>query len=266
MVSIQSVQMGAPSSRASDLVAPFFMFTTSKWSSESERSSILHSLREHVTSRDYLSLALARQAPELATRVGRSHLYVLAPSLKSISRLALACGPGAPGLLIYDGEHWKATPKVEQADMPGAIARGMASTMRPGCYEYGIAPDGAFIGIVPKTLRNDLENSIIHNVDWHGIALFNIQAQRLLGDNTAAAINAYVTFVSAMAREVRTKNSKIIITAQLSFRYTTPETMIAAMHQVRGRVDGFYIAYPSNVGPPCAYCSPQNLDKVLDAL
>ena len=42
--------------------------------------------------------------------------------------------------------------------------------------------------------------------------------------------------------------------------------MIEAIHRLRGVVDGFYLAYPSNVGPPCAYCTPQNLATVLAAL
>jgi hypothetical protein len=42
--------------------------------------------------------------------------------------------------------------------------------------------------------------------------------------------------------------------------------MIVAIDQLCRVVDGFYLAYPSIVGPPCAYCSPTNLEQVLAAI
>jgi hypothetical protein len=69
--------------------------------------------------------------------------------------------------------------------------------------------------------------------------------------------------VTAIASDVRARPSFPKIVAQLSFRLTSPDKMIAAIKQLSGIVDGFYIAYPRNVGPACSYCSSANLDQVL---
>jgi hypothetical protein len=87
-----------------------------------------------------------------------------------------------------------------------------------------------------------------------------------MGCNARAGLDAYVAFMTVIARELRAKGGHPKIVAQVSFRFTPPERMIAAIRRLQGIVDGFYIAYPSNVGPPCAYCSPRNLEEVLSAI
>ena len=243
--------------------APFFMFTAAKFADPDERLAIADVLRRHVSIRDYISWRLGEELPELALRVGRAHLYLLAPSLAQIAHHRASCGPGAPGLVIYDGEHWPQTPLGEQKDMAGAVAEGKALARTAGCSAYGIAPDGQFLGISPATGRYDLDKSIHRRIDWDGIALFDIQAQRLLD---RAGVDAYAEFVSAVAREVRAASPQTKLVAQLSFRATSPETMIAASHRLAGIVDGFYIAYPRNIGPMCNYCSPDNLARMLAVL
>ncbi len=122
-----------------------------------------------------------------------------------------------------------------------------------------------FLGISPGTGRYDLNRSIHRRIDWDGIALFDIQAQWLL-DGERAGSDTYVEFVATVAREVRAASPPTKIVAQLSFRFTPPEAMIAASARLAGIVDGFYIAYPGNVGPICNYCSPDNLAQVLSSL
>jgi hypothetical protein len=243
--------------------APFFMFTAAKSSDPDERSAIADVLRRYVSSQDYLGRRLGEELPELALRVGRAHLYLLAPSLAQIARHRASCGPRAPGLIIYDGEHWPQTPLAEQEDIVKAVADGKILATAAGCGAYGIAPDGQFLGIVPATGQYDLERSIHRRIDWDGIALFDIQAQRLLD---RAGVDAYAEFVAAVAREVRATSPPTKLVAQLSFRSTCPERMIAASYRLAGIVDGFYIAYPRNIGPICNYCSPDNLAQVLAAL
>ena len=261
---------GAPqAARAADTWTPFFMFTTSKFGNAGERTDALNTLSTYATSADYLSFGLGELSPPLADRVGRAHLYVLPPSLKSVQRQASAgCGAGTPGLIIYDGEHWQDTPPVEQADMAGAVERGKGLTQPSGCYDYGIAPDGQYVGVVPASCSYDLNSAIEGRLQFDGIALFNIQAQRLLSDdcNAQAGVKGYAAFVSAIAGEVRAKNAKTKVVAQMSFRYTPPDRMIAAMQSLRGVVDGFYIAYPIGNNTPCSYCSASNLAAVLKAL
>jgi hypothetical protein len=249
---------------------PFFLFSTSKFANDGERDGIFAALRKHSTDRDYLSSRLGALLPDLADRIGRSRLYALPPSLRSIERTqAKGCGFGAPGLIVYDGEHWNETPVAEQIDMPNAIARGKLLIRRSAaCHEYGVAPDGRYIGLLPNTCEYDITKAIHRKINWSDIALFNIQAQRLLSNDCVAkrGVDAYVLFVTAIVKDVRKSNARTKISTQMSFRDAPPDRMIAAIIRLRGVVDGFYIAYPSNIGPPCRYCSPNNLDTVLTAL
>jgi hypothetical protein len=257
------VARGAPP----DLRPIFFMFSTSRFADTGERGAVAASLRKYVTSRDYLSAAVAREFPDLGQRVGRGHRYVLPTSLSGVEReSAKGCGPDTAGLVIYDGEHWAETPADEQAQMSTSIARGRVIVGATSCHDYGIAPDGQFIGISPSNCSYDLSAAIHQQLDWSGIALFNIQAQILLSDRCGPGVDDYVAFVAAVTAAVRTASHPPAIAAQLSFRYTPPERMIAAITRLRDIVNGFYIAYPSYVGQTCTYCSAGNLEQVLGAI
>jgi hypothetical protein len=249
--------------------AQFFMFTTSKFASDGERDGVFSALRKYVIKWDYLSVRLAQVVPELGDRVGRGHLYTVPPSLGGIQlESARGCGPGTPGLIVYDPEHWPETPADERLDVPAAIARGKVVARRSGCHNYGIAPDGLYLGILPNSCSYDLSIGIHRTVDWDGINLFDIQAQRLLGDECSShsGVEAYAEFVDAVTHEVRARARDLEIVAQLSFRYTPPERMMAAIERLRETVDGFYIAYPSRLGQICGYCSATNLEQVLEAI
>ena len=120
-------------------------------------------------------------------RISRTHVYALPPSLAAVE-LATAGKCGArTGLIIYNGEHWQATPPDEQADMAKAIERGKGIVRQSGCEDYGIAPDGQYIGISAGKCRYDPAASIYRAIDWTGISLFDIQAQRLLGGIASSA-------------------------------------------------------------------------------
>jgi hypothetical protein len=76
-----------------------------------------------------------------------------------------------------------------------------------------------------------------------------------------------MSLVSANAKAAKAGNPKILVVAQFSFRYTPPERMIEAIRALGDTVDGFYLAYPATaLGTKCAYCSPENLAKVLSAV
>ena len=247
--------------------APFFMFTTWRFATADETSAIGAVLRRHVYGDDYLGVNVVLQFPDLASRISRRHVYALPPNLAAVEHAAASrCGVGA-GLIVYGGEHWQQTPSDEQANMPKAIDRGKA-VVQTGCRDYGIAPDGQYIGISTRACRFDSGASILPAIDWTGITLFDIQAQRLLGADCIgrAGVDAYVAAINSIASDVRARSSFPKIVAQLSFRLTTPDKMIDAIKQLSGIVGGFYIAYPNNVGPPCSHCSPANLDQVLQAI
>jgi hypothetical protein len=269
MVTDEARAAGGASREKEGRSAPFFMFTTSRFANDGERDGVLSALRKYVTNRDYLSVRLAQEVPELGDRVGRGHLYAMPPSLVGIQlESARGCGPGTPGLIVYDPEHWPETPADERLDVPAAITRGKVVARRSGCHNYGVAPDGLYIGIRPNSCSYDLSVGIHRAVDWDGVNLFDIQAQRLLGDECSShnGFEAYVEFVAAVTREVRARTRDLEIVAQVSFRYTPPERMIAAIQRLRETVDGFYIAYPSRLGQICAYCSATNLEQVLEAI
>ena len=264
-----SMMTGSANAADGQSPSPFFMFTTSNFPDAGEHRAVANTLRQHVTGDDYLSFELVGKFPELADRVDRAHVYALVPSLNLIAKQAAnGCGPRTPGLIIYDAEHWDATPASEKADMTGAIARGKAIARKTGCHAYGVTPDGEYAGIAGQRCSYDLDAGIIRRIDWQDISLLVLQAQILLGDrcNSPSAMQRYIDFVTAIVGEVRAKSATVRIVTQFSFRHTPPERMITAMRALRSVVAGFYIAYPSNVGPHCAYCSPANLDTVLAAV
>jgi hypothetical protein len=262
---VVTTEAGAATAAVND---PFFMFTTSEFATADEAEAVGAALRRHTTSGDYLGVNVALQFPDLAARVSRSHVYALPPNLAGVEHAAAANCSTAAGLIIYNGEHWQQTPPDEQVNMPKAIERGKAILRQTSCRDYGIAPDGLFLGISPETCRYDPAKSILRAIDWTGVTLFDIQAQRLRAPNCVAhtGIGAYVAMVRSVASDVRSRLSYPKIVAQLSFRLTPPDQMIAAIRQLNGIVDGLYIAYPRNVGPSCPYCAAANLDQVLGAI
>lgn len=262
ILAVSLIVMLASSAHAA--AAPFFMFAASRFSG-AEQAQILTILRANARPSDYLSMGLVRNDPQLTQAIGTAHVFALPPSVRAASRMTQQCGASI-GMIIYDGEHWADTPADEQADMPSAISRAK-SAARGGNCQFGVAPDGEYVGIVPGNCSYELNRAIHRNVDWDDIALFNIQAQRLLSDKCAAqgGVDKYIAFVTTVANEVRAKNASTKISAQMSMRYTPPGRMIDVIRRLRGVVDGFYIAYPSNQGR-CQYCTPQNLAQVLAAI
>ncbi len=255
-----------------------FMFAASQFPDKSERDAIRSILQTYVTSRDYLSLRLIQQFPELNNRVARSHQFVLPTSLYSARKeIEKGCGPNTPGLIIYDGEHWPNTPANEQMQMQATIDIAQKIVATNSCHDYAIAPDAEFIGISPKTCSYNLSAAVRPgslgaavrpSSSWSSISLIDIQAQILLAQKCSltAGVDNYVKFVTAFVENVRAKTDHPSIIAQLSFRHTPPATMVSAIRKLTGIVDGFYMAYPANQEGPCEYCAPVNLETVLRAL
>jgi hypothetical protein len=219
-------------------------------------------VEKYATPSDYVSARLVQKDPVLAARIPKSQAFWLPASVAGVQQY---CSTG--NLVLYDGEHWSATPADEKADMPGAIGRAKALAKTNGCV-FGIAPDGQYAGLIPKTCTADVNRAIHRQIDWDDIALYNIQAQRLLSDDCASqgGVDNYVSFVSQVTREVHQKNPNAKVSAQISLRYTPPDRAIAVINRLKGVVDGFYIAYPVGQNLNCQYCTPQNLAQVLAAI
>lgn len=244
---------GASASTGSN---PFFMFSAARAGSD-----VIQVINQYATSADYLERGVVGRDANLGSKIGRSHIYALIPTTQQISR---ACSEGA-GLALYDAEHWEATPVQEQNDLKSAISQGKTLAVSAGCA-YGIAPDGQYIGLIPGKCDADPSTGIHKQIDWQGIALFNIQAQRLLSDRCGPdGMGKYIAFVTGVVREVRANNPSTKVSAQFSLRYSQPAQIIDAIRQLRGIVDGFYLAYPSQ-GGHCKYCSAGNVAKVLAAI
>lgn len=245
--------------------SPFFMFSTAN----PRDSGVFPVLETYFQSIDYVSIGVATADPSLAQRVENAHQYQLPPRLSSVqTQTNNGCSTGRPGLIIYDIEHWSATPQSEQNDPTGSIAQGANIVHAAGCgLSYGTAPDGQFMGLPPASCTPDLSTSIYQGIDWTQVDFLNVQAQRILSDNCGGAQNManYVSFVTTIANYVRGQNPNIMVSSQLSFRYTPPDTMVSAIQGLSGVADGFYLAYPDNSSIPCDYCSAANLQAVLQA-
>jgi hypothetical protein len=253
---------------SADARPPFFMFAGSRFAEASEREGLRPVLARYVSGSDYLSVGAANAFQEIGERVPSEHRFALPTSVRGVEREAVkACGGSSAGLIVYNGEHWAETPDDEKADVPGAIARAKA-VAQTRCRAFGVAPDGQSIGVAPLKCSWNLEAGIVPRVAWNGIALFDIQAQILLSDRCApkAGPAAYAAFVTKVAREVRATAYPPLIVAQISLRHTQPERARVAIEQLKGVVDGYYIAYPSSTDSRCAYCSPANLEIVLHAI
>ena len=240
---------------------PFFLFATSRFGSDRERDAVVDVLQLYAGPSDYISLGLARENPSLARRISPAHVFVLPPSASAVARASGECR-GA-GTIVYDPEHWNDTPRHEQDDIVGAVRNARAAAA-PGCA-FALAPDGQFAGIVPGECFFDLDSALHRKIDWSGVTLYDVQAQRLLSESCASrgGFDAYVSFVSTVANEIRAAAPGVKVTAQLSFRDTPPARMTAAIRRLRNVVDGFYLAYPVTAGTPCRYCNETNLDEVL---
>jgi hypothetical protein len=245
---------------------PFFMFDATTFSSPSEATAVTGVLVRHFTAQDYIAVAWRQLSPALAARIGVPHTFAAPASLAAVQQDTT--NPQI-GLVLYDIEHWSATPAQEQADPIGSIlSAAQIVASQPG-RSFGITPDGQFIGITSGACSVNEAQNIVRNsgLDFTRLNLMLFQAQGLLSDTCAlgnAGISLYTSYVSQNAGFVKAKNSKVLVVAQLSFRDSPPARMIAAMAALAGTVDGFYLAYPEGAGQvACTYCSPQNLEQVL---
>jgi hypothetical protein len=133
-----------------------------------------------------------------------------------------------------------------------------------------ILPYGQFWGAAPRataTCQFNQGTSPYQQVNWTAIVRLDIQGEWLLSDECIGKTSAadYVKLVSTVPGYVRAKNPKIAVFAQISFRFTPPSTMIQAMRQMSGLVDGFLLAYSLNPANERKYSAAQNLESVLSA-
>lgn len=190
------------------------------------------------------------------------------PSIARVQRSAgEGCGAGSAGTVFYQ---WgtSPTPPAEQADPLGSIRSAVAAIRASGCDHAGLAPDPSLFGFQSGTCLYNLDAGAYQKVDWTTIDALDIQGEALLSEGCVAqaGVKSYLNLVTAVAAYARARNPRILIEAQVSFRFTPPSIMIDAVHQLSSIVDGFLLSYPLNPELEHKYCSPQNLTALLSAV
>jgi hypothetical protein len=227
--------------------------------------------RRFFTRRDYARV----ESLPANFRVVRRHRYVLPTTLRDRWAgepgvrfwVRRGCGPGTPGLIVYDPENRELTPASEIRQLPASVRRAAELVSSTGCHRFGLAPGSTpLFGLDPVTCTYDLDEGHYRELPWRTIDLVDIQAQRLLGDACVGqeGVEKYSAVVSALARFVRERNPDIRVVSQVSFRDSPAERMQEGIAAVADVVDGIYFSYPSREEEiPCRYCSPANLRRLL---
>ncbi|WP_128003289.1 hypothetical protein [Piscinibacter defluvii] len=250
---------GALACPAISIARPSIMFAAG-WDPEAVRL-----VREKFGEVDYLSSEVTDES-----RPGPAQVFALPASLESVRRQAGApCNlKGGPTLVIYDPEHWEATPESDRRDLPATIEAGADAVRASGCRKFGLAPDGQFIGLEPKECRA-APSALARSVNWKKVDVLVLQAQRLLSDKCGGRANIaeYSRFVAEWSRLVKAANPAIKVFPSMTFRYTDVATMSEAIRRTRRDVDGYYLAYPSSKsGINCDHCRSTNLKSVVDTI
>jgi hypothetical protein len=244
---------------------PFFMFVAHRFDAPGEDKAVSRVLTKYFTSRDYIG-AEWRKVPELSNRIPIAHTFAIPGSIEGARR---AAADPQIGLVMYDIEHWDATPKSEQTDPIPAVLRASDVVRDYPGKSFGITPDGQYIGIRAGKCELDTAANIVNKVDLTRLDVVLFQSQRLLGDKCVKedGVKLYSELISSNAKAAKKRNPKILVVAQFSFRFTPPERMIEKIRELSVEVDGVYLAYPAtSLGIKCAYCSPENLERVLAAV
>lgn len=235
--------------------SPFFAFAAS------QDPGVVPVLQQYFQKTDYLGVKTLAALPALRTVVAGGHQIDLEPSVAGVQQIG--CDPGTAVTVFYQ---WGAapTPEAEQADPVGSSARAIAAIRGNGC-QVGLAPEPQFFGYQPGTCAYNPDAGSYRQVDWSTVDFLDIQGEPFLEDTCVgqAGVNPYVNFVTAVAAYVRARNPRIVIAAQLSFRFTPPAVMTEAVHAMGAVVDGFLLSYPLNPAQEHKYCAPQNLAAFL---
>lgn len=239
---------------------PFFVFA-SNWDKAAADVAA-----QYAEDGDMLFSAISRH-PQKAEKMRNPMRFALPASLKTVAkRSSETCATnGQFQVVIYNPEHWEATPKAELDALPISVSKAGDTVKQAGCRYFGVAPDGKLLGL-PSTECKGRPSELVNQIDWKRVDFIILQAQRLLSDkcDSPSRVKDYAQFVHDWAEAVRRSNPSIKVVAQMSFRVSDPKTMTEAVKATHDVVDGYYLAYPRSSGRlQCNYCSADNLKQFL---
>lgn len=156
-------------------------------------------------------------------------------------------------VVMYDPEHWGATPVEEQRN-PSNAMRAFAAFARANGYERVVvtphpnlmAVPGAFCGAGEGETNEDAFVRCGMPYAAAGVAdVFEIQAQELQ-ERPAA----YAEFVGAAAEQARRADPDVVVLAGLSTRFAdNAHVLLRAWDAAVDVVDGHYLAMPQGIRP-----------------
>jgi hypothetical protein len=154
--------------------------------------------------------------------------------------------------VMYDPEHWLATPVRERRDPVAAMAQ-FADAAREAGYAVVITPHPNLVDVPRATCGRAPDEAVevaflrcgIQAAAARVADVVEVQAQ-FLQENPSA----YRALVERAAEQARAVNPDVIVLAGLSTRYAERgDVMLRAWDAVFGLVDGHYLAMPEGIRP-----------------
>jgi hypothetical protein len=172
-------------------------------------------------------------------------------------RTDLAAGLIAPQVrvVMYDPEHWAATPPRERRD-PVAAMRSFAEAARAAGYAVAITPHPNLVDVpgaaCGRTEGESTEEAFLRcGIQGEAAAVSDvveIQSQSLEQDAVA-----YRAFVQRAAVQAKASNPDVLVLSGLSTRFAMdPGVLFRAWISVRDIVNGHYLAIPEGIRPDVA--------------
>lgn len=218
-------------------------------------------LQANATAQTHLNHHIVQSDPALAAIVGPGDQFSSGTSIAEVTTLAST--PGSWAVVYYDIEHWSQTPSQEQANPVLSIEQAATAVHATGSG-FGITPDGQFLGLVGNCTAN-LQGGIIPQIDWSQVDAVDLQVQALADDSKCGVGNVsnFASFVKQAVAVLRAANPRMLISAQVSLRDSSPITAVKAIQSIEGVVDAVSIGYPDT---DCPNCTPSNLSLLLQSL
>ncbi len=238
-------------------VEPFLVFASDQACTDSTLTSVI---AKYLTTHDYLSRKAVTQIPSLSQVVEPDHTVLLDTSLAEVHRDL------APNTVVYYQEAPQ-NPVNEAADLIGTFGAAAGIVHGTPGARFGILPGVRFFGYTGHC-GFDPKAGLRRSLDWTQIDYLSIQGDGLLADKCIGTSSEkdYAALVATVVSFVRRVNPSIVITAQLSFRDTSPADMLKAAGILTPLVDGFFFSYPLNPAMEHKYSNAQSLEAVLRVL